>query len=283
MSLFLTAANSYSRMANLTLQGTAYSGPIVVSSAQESLTRIEYRRWHIKNDSAAGQHAKWGKLTYNEVDCVHTLCLVEGIEKEHAYYPHSPRGSLVFKDCIIRDIGAQGIQIAYRDPESDTPLGWQQTGTHSVIGCLLEKCGQPRGYGRAAFALTFFGRQEGDGSTPRLFWDCPVLVQDTHIVHDSQGQYELRGALHADNRPLLEVLGGSTVYKGAADRHVWTTGGVKKVVVDGHHFESSRMVDLDKVDEVEFTNCTTDIANPVILRVNGTKIGPVNQDFRWSR
>lgn len=281
MSLFLHASNSYSRMANLHLQGSSYTGPIVVSSASETLDHVEYRRWLIENDYAAGQNAKWGMLTYNEVECVHTLMVVRGIKAEHAFYPHSPRGNHTFRGCIIQDCGAQGIQIAYRDPESDTPLGWQQTGVHLVEGCRIEKCGQPRGYGRAAFALTFFGRQEGDGSSPRKRWDCPAVVKDTHIVHDSAGAYELRGALHADNRPSLTVLGGSTVYKGLADRHVWTTGAVDEVIVDGHHFEASRMVDLDKVKKVEFTNCTTDPANPVILRVNGTKIGPVSQDFVW--
>lgn len=281
MSLFLRASNSFSRMANLTLYGTSYTGPIVVSSASETLDHIEYRRWLIENDYAAGMNAKWGKITYNEVECVHTLMVVRGIKAEHAFYIHSPRGNLTFKGCIIQDIGAQGIQITYRDPESDTPLGWQQTGTHLVEGCRIEKCGQPRGYGRAAFALTFFGRQEGGGSFPRLRWDCPAVVKDTHIVHDSQGQYELRGALHADNRPSLHVFGGSTVYKGLADRHVWTTGAVDEVIVDGHHFEASRMVDLVGVKKVEFTNCTTDPANPVKLRVNGTIVGPVSQDFVW--
>lgn len=282
MSLFLRASNSFSRMVGLQLRGTSYTGPIVVSSAAETLSHIEYRRWQITNDYAAGMHAKWAMLTYNEVECLYNLMYVEGIEKEHAFYPHSPRGNLTFKNCIIRDCGAQGIQIAYRDPESDTPMGWQQTGTHLVEGCRIEKCGQPRGYGRASFALTFFGRQEGDGSSPRKRWDCPAVVKDTHIVHDSAGAYELRGALHADNRPSLHVFGGSTVYKGLADRHVWTTGAVDEVVVDGHHFEASRMVDLVGVKMVEFRGCTTDSTNPVKLRVNGTIVGPVSQDFVWS-
>jgi len=276
--MFLRATDSFKTLRGVKLSGTAYTGPIVVSSAAETLEEIVFERWLLENNVNLNQHAKWGKITYNEKNCRHRNVTIRGIDKEHAVYNHSPRGEVLYEDCTFEDCGAQGVQITYRDPESDTPNGYLETGTHKLVRCSIIKCGQPRGYGRASYALSFFGRQEGDGSSPRMAWGCPVELWDTAIKHNSQGLYELRGALLCEWRPSLTVYGGYTAYQGTADRDLWHVHNVDVVAVDGHGFIGTRKINIDGATNVNFSNCT----GSTQVWINGVNMGPVSSDIVWT-
>lgn len=272
--MWLHESDSGKTIANQLLLGGSYTGPIVISAATETLRDITFQRWHILNPP--GAHAKWGKLTYNEEDCIHDRVFVEGIEKEHAIYSHSPRGDATFLGYRAYDIGAQGYQETGRRPESDDPDACLLGGTTTFArGSVVSQCGQPRGYGRASYAMSFFGWQEGDGSTPRAAWNRPVVLKGVRIEHDSMGMYELRGALLCEHRPSLTVEGGATTYLGTADRDLWHIFQTKEVYVSGHSFEGQRTVDIDGATKIVWVGNYGNVK----LRVNGTTVGPVSQDF----
>ena len=275
MSLFLHASDSNSRIANIHLVAS-YTGPMVNSTSQELLDNIDLRRWLLEN--APGGKTRTGVHLYNQRNNVHTNIRTLGIWFEHGHYPHNPQGNLTYTNCTGFDIGAQFIQVVSRDPEACDPLGYLNVGTHAVIGCTAEKCGQPRGYGRASFALSFFGHQLGGGTTPRGPWGCPVLIKDTRIRHVAEG-YELRGALLCEWRPKLEVYGGETYYDGTSDRDLHHIHMTDEVIYDGHSFHGQRPVDIDGATKIDFTNCTGSVA----LRVDGVNVGPVSQDFHWTK
>lgn len=284
MSLHLHANPADQVIGPATYRGTSYVGPVIVSSAKETLARFQFDHVTVENDIAAGEHAKWGVLLYNELHSQYRGLVVRGIDKEHGVYAHSPRGDWYQEDALIEDCGAQGIQVVYRSPESDTPDGHKEVGLHSLVSCTVRKCGQPRGYGRASFAVSFFGFQDGDGQADQQPWDCPVRLVDTSIEHDAQGKYELRGALLVIGRPRLEVVGGQTVYKGLSDRATWKLRGVREVIVTDHHFEGQRPIDIDDmpgqpVERVFFGGCSGSVA----IRINGRVVGNTQRNLRWAR
>lgn len=292
MTLHLKASSD-KVLRDFDLSGTAYSGPMVSSSAKETLRDFEFLRGKLSNSVLLGQHAKTGFHLFNEVNSYYRNVTVEGIDKEHGGYPHCPRGVHMLKYVKLLDCGAQGWQIVYREPESDTPGGHLKThpdnqsdACDELTGVDVMQCGLPRGVGRASFALSFFGYQNGPGSAPLERWDRDVSLQDVVIQHISTG-YKLKGALLVVGRPELLVLGGRTTYRGLSDRSLWQIRGVSRVHVDGHAFEGHRQIDLDDlpgpngrtVDEVLFENCS----GTVNVRVNGHNLGPVSAGIRWKR
>jgi hypothetical protein len=283
-SNFLRATDSNQVLAGRTYRGTSYTGPIVVSSGKETLTNIEYRRWNVVNDIAAGGQAKWGILLYNEVNCRYVNVNVLGIKAEHGIYQHSPRGDVLLSFVVVYDVGAQGFQQTWRGAETTDPLGWQKTGTHRLEHCVFRKCGQPRGYGRASYAVSMFGWQSGGGSTPRQFWDCPVELVDVSIEHDSQGQYELRGALLVEWRPSLTVIGGRTEYIGQSDRDLWHIHEVDVVYVENSFISgpAGKFVDFDGCDEVTFTSPNFD-GGDAVVRIDGQIMGTTDDEIVWKR
>ena len=268
--------------------GTAYTGPMVVSSAKHTLEDFEFDRLELRNSIPDGQQAKWGILLYNEVRSHYSKLKVSGIDKEHGIYAHSPRGGYTHDGTEVFDVGAQGLQVVYRSVESDTPNGHLETGVHQLLSCSFRRCGQPRGYGRASYAVSFFGYQNGDGSAAQEPWDCPVRIVDTVIEHLPWGEpvpYERRGALLVIGRPRLEVVGGATLYGTWADRPVWKLRGVREVLVTGHEFDSSKHIEIEDlpgqpVERVFFGGCT---GRPCSIRVNGLLIGNTSRNVRWSR
>ena len=145
---FLHANNSNSTISRLHLQGTSYSGAIMISSAAETLRNITYKNLWIENPK--GMKAKWCKLTYNEENCITQDSTIEGADKEHLIYNHSPRGFVVMSNLDLRNAGAQAYQETWRLPESDDPNGYLNVGATSLRNCRILMCGQPRGYGRAS-------------------------------------------------------------------------------------------------------------------------------------
>lgn len=282
--LVLHESDSGSTIADRRFTGTAYVGPIVRSSARETLSAIRYLRWSVTNDIAAGQHARWGILTYNEVGVVYERLRISGIDGEHAIYQHSPRGDVNLLDCIVYDIGAQGFQQTWRGAETSDPLGYLVTGTHRLIRCTFLKCGQPRGYGRASYALSFFGWQAVDGQSPRQFWDCPVELVDVVVEHDSGGRYELRGALLVELRPSLLVRGGRTNYVGTSDRDFWHIHAVRSVRVENHyaHGPTGKFIDIDGADSVVFTSPGFN-GGDARVRIDGVVVGTSDDEIDWHR
>lgn len=283
-NLFLRASDSNKRLANVTLEGTSYTGPIVVSSGAETLSNIVYYDWSLSCDYAAGDNTRWGALLYNEVNCKYIKWRVEGIKGEHAIYQHSPRGAVLLSDVHCFDIGAQGFQQVWRGSETSDPLGWQVTGLHRLEHCSFKQCGQPRGYGRASYAVSMFGRQAWDGSSPREAWDCPVELEDVTIEHDSHGQYELRGALLVEWRPSLRVTNSRTVYIGTSDRDFWHIHNVKTVYVSNTYAfgPAGKSIDIDGADSVIFTSKSVD-GGPCPVRINGKLVGTSDDEINWHR
>ena len=199
----------------------------------------------------------------------------------------------------MRDIGAQALQIVWRLAETDDPLGYTVTGTHLVERCTIEQCGLPRGVGRASFALSFFGKtMTGTAGNfgPRSEWDCPVLVKDTKVNHVASG-YTLKGAIMAEWRPLVELLGGEIHYDGTADRDLCHFHNNHENMIDGTSFRGSHNIDFDfdhdfpKPWVVDVSNCQGSV--PIRIFVNhpdgagGTKQvkqfqGPVSGGVHWA-
>lgn len=283
-SNFLRPSDSDQILANRAYYGTSYTGPIVISSGKDTLSNITYRRWLVANDIASGGNAKWGILLYNEVDCVYENVSVQGIKAEHGIYQHSPRGMVWLKNVRVDDVGAQGFQQVWRGAETSDPLGYQVTGLHRFENCTFTRCGQPRGYGRASYAVSLFGWQSGGGSTPRQFWDCPVELINVVIEHDSQGQYELRGALLVEWRPSLTVIGGRTNYVGKSDRDLWHIHKVSSVHVSNHYIHGpvGKYVDIDGADRVVFTSPGFD-GGDALVRIDGVVVGTSDDEIDWSR
>lgn len=286
MSYRLHGYNSNSVIKNLVLEGTSYTGAIVTSAATETISNLTFKRFFIRDDILAGDRSRWAFNVCNLVDCLFEDGLVEDIYWEHNHYPHSPRGSLTYRNCVGRRAGAQDIQIVYRDIESDTPFGWQQTGLHLIEGGMTDHCGLPRGSGRASYAISAFGRQEGGGSTPRMAWDCPLRIKDRRIIHDQIGQpagWLLNGAVLCEWRPRFELLGGEINYDGLADQNLVHAHMNEEVIVDGTKIHGQRYFNIDGVAAgrtklIDISNVTGD----TLLRIDGVKIGPLNQGYRWS-
>lgn len=155
----LHAYHSNTVIENLNRVGTPYSaGSFLNSYANEKLQNVTIRNSQFINDYAAGQHFKWGTRLYNLENATLLRLLIEGIDKEHGTYDNIV-GALTIKNCIIRDCGAQGAQIVNRRIETADKLNWQVPGVHRIEGTTIEKCGQERGQGRAAFAVSMFGKQ----------------------------------------------------------------------------------------------------------------------------
>lgn len=296
MSYWLRASDSNRRLRRVSLVGTSYSGPMVISTSRETLANIVFSLWKMTNDRAQDQLAKWGQLLYNTVDCTWEDFLAgephwesgaapeDGV-KEHWFYLHSPRGNVLMRRVKCTRAGGQAVQIVYRDPESDTPLGWQHVGTHRFEDFVAWECGLPSfGAGRASFALSLFGRQEGDGSSARLPWGCPVELENPIFEHDSKGAYTLRGALLCELRPYLRVIGGRTRYVGAADRDIWECKAVPGTGafahIDAHDFHAQRKVDFNGFDHVRLTGCGGPGAD---VWCDGRKIGRTTDSIDWQR
>ena len=285
MTLFLHASNSNSLIENLHLVGTAYNGgPLVGSSGQEPLTSVRFKRHLLENSLAAGQHTKWGYRLHNLQDSLFKACKVYGIDKEHACYV-SIVGNVTWEDCHFFDCGAQGIQVVWRADETYNLAGYQVPGIHRVKDSVIEKCGQPRGSGRAAFAVSMFGAQiapyddaSGLHHGPRSYWGCGVELLNTSIIHDSHGAYNLVGALMVEWRPFLTVIGGKTEYIGPSNSDLWHIFNVGDVLVDGHSFVGARDVDIDGAKTVTFKHCTGDVR----VRINGKVAGLVSDNITWN-
>lgn len=273
----------------LTLEGTPYVGSIVSAGAGHhgTLANILFKRCMLRNDIAAGDRARWawGPL-YNQVDNVWEDCVVEDAGyDEHAYYPHSSRGNMTWRRCISRRAGGQNIQSVWRLAETDDPDGYKVTGTHLVEGGETDHCGLPRGSGRASFALSFFGKQMGPYGNwgPRSEWDCSVIIKDHKITHDTLGQpagWQLNGAILVEWRPRFELLGGSVSYDGPADQSLILAHMNQEVIVDGLQIHGARFFDINGVAAgrtklIDIKNVTDN----VILRIDGKKIGPLNQGY----
>lgn len=283
-NLFIRESSSNSTIKNVVLKGTSYTGPMVISSGKETLTKIVFQRWSLINDYLNDQNAKWAILCYNEKDPVYSNIYIDGVKAEHAVYMHNPQGMVLIQDLFAFDIGAQGWQQTFRGAEGNDPLGYLNTGTHRLERCTFRKCGQPRGYGRASYAVSFFGRQEGGGSTPRMYWDCPVELIDVVIEHDSQNQYELRGALLVEHRPSLLVRGGYSNYVGKSDRDFWHIHRVRDVRVENHyaHAPTGKSIDIDWADSVVFTSIDFD-GGDAPVRIDGVYMGTSDDEINWTR
>lgn len=281
-NLVLHASDSNQTIANKNLQGSSYTGPIVVSSAKDSLTKIVYQRWVVANDIAAGQNAKWGVLLYNEEDCQYVNVTVRGIKAEHAIYQHSPRGNVLLKNVVVLDVGAQGFQQVWRGGETSDPLGYLKVGTHRIENSSFTQCGQPRGYGRASYAISMFGRQAVDGSSPRQMWNCPVELDGVTIEHDSKGAYELRGALLAEWRPSLTIKNSRINYVGTADRDLAHIHEITDVRIENSYIHSSagKYVDIDgDVHSVVITSIGD--GGDARVRINGNVVGTTDDEIVW--
>lgn len=283
-TLFLRESDSNKRIANVALEGTSYTGPIVVSSARDTLSNIVYYNWSLSCDYAAGDNTRWGALLYNEVNCRYVEWRVEGIKGEHAIYQHSPRGDVLLRGVHCFDIGAQGFQQVWRGSETSDPLGWKVVGTHRLENCSFNKCGQPRGYGRASYAVSMFGRQAWDGSSPREPWDCPVELDSVTIEHDSQGQYELRGALLVEWRPSVWINACRINYVGTADRDLVHLYQDETVLVENSYIHGSRPFDIDgsRVKSVRFTSPDFD-GGDTKVRINGVVVGTTDDEIDWHK
>lgn len=288
MGLFLHASDSGRTISNRILYGTAYTGPIIVSSASETLRNITYGP-RLRLVCPPDGDSKWGKLTYNEVDCRHIGLIVEGIKHEHDVYNHSPRGLVYFQGGVLFNAPAQGYQEVGRAPECNDIPACKAGGISRFEQHTIAQCGNPIGYGRASFAMSFFGWQDGGGTTPRMQWNRPIELVDQSILHDSHGLYELRGALLAEFRPYLRVWGGSTEYRGVADRSLWLVHGTPIVDVDSHGFVGAKRLDIEgtsavPLQSVSFKGCWGDVH--VRLDPDGsgkwTDMGPVSQGVSWA-
>lgn len=281
-NLFLHTSDSNKTLSNVTLKGTSYTGPIVISDGKDSLKNIVYQRWSISNDYANGMNAKWGILLYNEENCIYRNVRVWGMKAEHAIYQHNPKGNVLLSYVTVFDVGAQGWQQVSRGAEGNDPLGYLVTGTHRLEHCSFIKCGQPRGWGRASYAVSFFGRQQGGGSTPREFWNCPVELDDVTIEHDSQGAYELRGALLCEWRPSLTITNSRINYVGTSDRDGEHVHEVEIVKVSNTyiHNPAGKFFDIDGAKSVTFTSPGFD-GGDAPVRINGILVGTTDDEINW--
>ncbi len=285
MTYFVRAHDSNSTL-NLTIKGTSYVGSLVASYATETLSNIRFENYHLWNNIRRGDAGRWGFQLFNLVNCVFADGLVEDMYGEHNGYLHSPRGDLTFTNHRGHRAGAQDIQIVYRDPESDTPGGWQVTGLHLIEGGETVSCGLPRGSGRASYAISRFGRQTGDGSTPRQAWDCPLRIKDRLITHTTQGQpagWLLNGAILCEWAPRFELLGGKVDYDGPADQDLVHAHMNEEVIVDGTEINGAKHFSITGVASgrtklIDISNVT----GHCNLSIDGKKIGLLNQGYRWA-
>ena len=281
--VMLHAQNSFSKIENLHIYGNPYAaGSFFISSGQEALSNITFKRLLLENRISMGELLKWGMRLYNFRYGILQGVKIYGINKEHPLY-FNLEGGVEIQGCHLADAGAQGVQIAWRSIETNNPTGWSITGIQRLNRTVIEKCGQPRGYGRASFAASFFGKQNNPTTDsngvvkngPRTRWDCPVELLDTRIVHDSLGQYELRGALLCEHRPSIRILGGEINYNGLADRdlcHIYKTD---EVLIDACRIEGQRFVDITGAQTVRITNCTGNAR----VRINGVVVGKVSEGY----
>ena len=134
-----------------------------------------------------------------------------------------------------------------------------------------------------------FGKQLGLSQAdwgPRSEWDCPVRIQDRRIVHDQIGQpagWEMNGAILVEWRPRFELLGGYVNYDGVADQSLVLSHNNRETIFDGADLNGSHYVDIDGVASghvklIDISNCQGN----AILRVDGKKIGPISQGYRWT-
>jgi hypothetical protein len=281
MTLRITAANNGQVFANLLLLGTAYTGPMVNSGDNAELDGIVWQRVTLLNKPDEGQNAETGFHLYNERDALYRSCSAIGIEKEHGWYPHAPRGNTQLIGCKALECGAQAYQEVWRDLECDKPYDGAESSV-SLVGFQALQCGLPRGVGRASYCLTFGPHQDGGGQTTKEPWNRSVHLKDVVIEHIVTGPapYQLKGGLLVQFRPSLLVEGGRTVYRSplGQDRALWLVPDTDHVVIDGHHFEGTKRLDFQRIKSLRITNCT----GSVQFRIDGKVIGRVDQDFSWA-
>lgn len=278
MTLVISAANNGQLFHDMLLKGTSYTGPMINSGDNQVLKGISWKRVALFNDVAAGMNAETGFHLYNEEDALYIGVSVEGIDKEHGWYPHGSRGHTVFRGCKAVNCGAQAYQEVDRDVERDVPYAGEWSSL-TMIGFQALQCGVPRGVGRASYAMTFGPHQDGGGQSVKERWNRPVTLFDPVIEHIAQ-DYQLKGGLLCQNRPSLQVFGGRTVLRSplGQDRATWLVPDTDDVVIEGHAFEGTKRIEFQRIKSLRIRNCT----GTVQFRIDGTVIQAVNQDFDWS-
>lgn len=227
---------------------------------------------------------KWGFRLFNWKSGQFINVVVEGIWWEHAWYLNVI-GDLLLKLCRAGNIGAQGLQVVCRSSETCDPDGWMVVGVHRVEGCNFTMVGLPRGDGRRSYVLSFFGAQNSPTASspgPRTRWNCTVEVQDTVIDNRAEWTPMLRGAVMAEHRPALHLLGNDISHDGPADRPLVHSFHNDLVVIDRNKFHGAKQINVIEPEEVHITANQGTV--PVWITKNGIvqKIGPVNQDWHMA-
>lgn len=273
-----------STFSRLDLEGT-WTGPVVSGGTGSTQTDITFKRCRV---AAAGgwtswlAKPKWGFRVYNFEDSEIQDCVIERIWVEHGFYANVI-GAFTARRCRFTDIGAQGIQVVWRINEGKVdPSSFAKTGVHLVDSCSFKDVGKTRGDGRRSYVISMFGKQVDpnvDNMGPRTFWNCPVRIQDTVIDNGAHNAPILRGAILVEHRPSFELLGGSISHDGPADRPLVLAHQVDRVIISGASFHGAKQIAINGAKEIHVTGCT----GSVTLEVDGTKIGPISQDFHWAQ
>lgn len=138
------------RIVRTNVKYTGYWGAWVPVNQPHARTVIRDVELVCVNGSDNLTRSKWGFRPYL-IDGIVERVIVRGAYWEHDWYS-SVRGDLTFRNVWLEDAGAQGLQLRHSGNRGDPQ--WQNTRFIRLEDVTAVECGQPRGAGRAGFALS---------------------------------------------------------------------------------------------------------------------------------
>lgn len=206
----------------------------------------------------------WGARCYNIRNWLVQRVTIERIMREHGLYLNIC-GNLTVKNCLFREIGAQAIQLVYREEEFGTIMKPDEGGLIYIHDNKIVNAGNAEHWGRASFAISCFSTKH----------DVIIENNDVNInvpIFNNHGNQAHGGLLVGSRRRA--TINGNIFILNNPDRSNFKIRNVHNVIIRSNVIVGGK-VTIENCPNVVIENNRGD----ALIKVDGVFVGNVTQGY----